>query len=175
MKQWEIFTGSSKSVTSITRAGNLATVTTESDHLLSSGISVMMSGADQFEYNGIVLITVIASNKFTYTVVDAPATPATGTILSEFTTDGFDKSNAINTLLGYTDPNTEYYRILIKKFDENLWAGIVDTVLIHACAAMTPTQRAVYYDDSDLKDGQYLNDNNSRPWRCCISTARLLA
>lgn len=74
--------------------------------------------------------------------------------------DAITKSDAIDGLFGYPNSDAEYYRILIKKYDENLWAGIVDTALIDACSAMTPAERAVYYDDSDLKDGQYLNDNN---------------
>ena len=77
--------------------------------------------------------------------------------------DANTKSDAINVLFGYPDSDTECYRVLIKKYDENLWGGIVDTALVDACSAMTPAQRAVYYDDSDLKDGQYLNDNNWYP------------
>ena len=74
------------SVTSITRVGNVATVTTASNHQLASGISVTISGADQTEYNGTFPITVIDGDEFSYTVLGSPITPATGTILAAFTT-----------------------------------------------------------------------------------------
>jgi len=78
------------SVSSITRAGNVATATTPSDHELASGISVVISGADQSEYNGTFTITVTGSDEFTYTVTGSPTTPATGTIVVDFTTSSIE-------------------------------------------------------------------------------------
>lgn len=79
--------------------------------------------------------------------------------------DGIAKNSAIDTLFGYPNPatKTDRYRILIKKYDANLWAGIVNTKLTDACSSMTPAERAVYYDDSDLKNDQYLINNG---WNC---------
>lgn len=79
--------------------------------------------------------------------------------------DGITKNGNIDTLFGYPNATTktDQYRILIKKYDENLWAGVVDTTLTDACSAMTPTDRANYYDDSDLKNDQYLIVNNWFP------------
>ena len=76
--------------------------------------------------------------------------------------DGDTKDTAINTLLGYPDPSikTDRYRILIKHYTQNLWAGVVNDQLTNACSSMTPAQRAVYYNDSDLKTYQYLVDNS---------------
>jgi len=79
-------TAQSLSVLTITRVGGVATVTTASDHLLASGISVTISGANETEYNGTFVITVIDSDEFTYSVTGSPTTPATGTILAAFTT-----------------------------------------------------------------------------------------
>lgn len=67
-------------ITSITRAGATATVTTTANHYLRTGESVLIAGATQTEYNGTFTITRTASNTFTYTVSGTPATPATGTI-----------------------------------------------------------------------------------------------
>jgi uncharacterized phage protein gp47/JayE len=77
---------STLSITSITRISNIATVTTVSDHNLASGVSVTISGADQTEYNGTFDITVTGADEFTYNVTGTPVTPATGTLLSAFTT-----------------------------------------------------------------------------------------
>jgi hypothetical protein len=68
-------------VTSITRSSSTATVTTTYPHGFLTGDSVLVSGADQTEYNGAQTITVTSSTAFTYTVSGTPTTPATGAIL----------------------------------------------------------------------------------------------
>ena len=67
-------------VTSITRSGATATVTTTATNSLQTGDSVIIAGANQAEYNGTFTITVTGGTTFTYTVSGTPATPATGTI-----------------------------------------------------------------------------------------------
>lgn len=66
--------------TSITRSGSVATVTLPSSVNWQSDSTVTIAGADQTEYNGDVVIDVVDSTSFTYTVSGTPATPATGTI-----------------------------------------------------------------------------------------------
>ena len=75
--------------------------------------------------------------------------------------DGTTKNAAIDTLFGYpnAETKTDRYRVLIKKYNANLWAGIVNTNLTDACSQMSPADRAQYYNDSDLKNDQYLIDN----------------
>jgi hypothetical protein len=54
-------------------------------HGFADGAQINIRGADQAEYNGDFLITldgVDPDNKFSYTVVGSPATPATGTIIA---------------------------------------------------------------------------------------------
>lgn len=77
----------SLSVTSIERSGSIATVTTSVDHNLSTKIPVTITGADQPEYNivGGLPLGFPSSNQFTLDVSGSPATPATGTIIAEFT------------------------------------------------------------------------------------------
>jgi hypothetical protein len=65
---------------SITRDGTTATVTMSTAHFLQSGQVVNILGADQSEYNGTALVTVVNATTFTITVAGSPATPATGTI-----------------------------------------------------------------------------------------------
>jgi len=94
----------SNSVTTITRSGTTATVTTTGSHSLATGVTVTISGADQTEYNGSFVVTVISLTSFTYQVTGAPATPATGTILSSFDggvglldSDGFGESQNLDS------------------------------------------------------------------------------
>ena len=63
----------------ITSAAGTATVTAAA-HNLQTGQSVTIAGADQADYNGTFTITVTTSGAFTYTVPNAPVSPATGTI-----------------------------------------------------------------------------------------------
>jgi hypothetical protein len=71
----------SVSVSSITRSGSTATVTTSAAHGFIDGQSVTIAGANEAEYNGVFVITSHATpTTFTYEVTGAPATPATGTI-----------------------------------------------------------------------------------------------
>lgn len=72
-------------VVGITRIANTATVTTAGEHLLSSLVSVTISGAVEPEYNGVKVITVDSATTFTFEVAGTPSQPATGTILATFT------------------------------------------------------------------------------------------
>jgi uncharacterized phage protein gp47/JayE len=69
-------------ISSITRVGTLATVTTTSNHNLATGqVLDSIQGSDQPEYNlSNITISVISNNQFTYQVTGSPTTPATGTI-----------------------------------------------------------------------------------------------
>lgn len=69
----------SVAVSSIVRAGTTATVTTGTNHGFLSGDSVTISGASQSEYNGKKdLITKLSNTSFSFTVVEYPPSPATG-------------------------------------------------------------------------------------------------
>jgi len=67
-------------VSSITRSGTTATVTTTGNHNLSSNITANVAGAVETPYNGAKVITVTGLNTLTYIVEGSPSTPATGTI-----------------------------------------------------------------------------------------------
>lgn len=73
----------SKSVSGITRSGNIATVTTSGNHGYAVGDYVNIKGADQIEYNNIHRIhtdATITATTFEIRVLNLPTTPATGTI-----------------------------------------------------------------------------------------------
>ncbi len=67
-------------VAGIVRSGSTATVTIF-NHGYSSSDQVMISGADQPEYNGRFSLSSITPSTFNITVAGTPATPATGTIV----------------------------------------------------------------------------------------------
>lgn len=73
-------TSASLTISGITRTGSVATATTAAaNHGLQVGEVVTISGATQSDYNITAVITgVPALNQFTYDVLNAPATPATG-------------------------------------------------------------------------------------------------
>ncbi len=79
-------TASVISVSSITRSGTTATVTTVSDHGLASNVPVTIADAVETDYNVTdAAITATGTDTFTYQVANAPSTPATGTITAAFT------------------------------------------------------------------------------------------
>lgn len=67
-------------ISSITRSGSVATVTTTEAHGLTTGQTVTIAGADQDDYNISASVTVLTSTTFTIAVAGTPATPATGTM-----------------------------------------------------------------------------------------------
>ena len=74
-------------VSSITRSGATATVTTNSEHGLSTFVPVTIAGADQTEYNVTDAATVVTGlTTFEFQVVGTPVSPATGVITAAFTT-----------------------------------------------------------------------------------------
>lgn len=73
-------------VTSITRLGNVATVTLTAVADFQSGQTVTVTGADQADYNVIdAPILVESTTIFHFIVANTPVTPATGTTLSTVT------------------------------------------------------------------------------------------
>lgn len=69
-------------VDSITASAGVATVTLLSDHGFGSGMTIQISGANETEYNGNHIITVISNDIFEYNVLGGPVSPATGTIIA---------------------------------------------------------------------------------------------
>lgn len=81
-------------VSALTRSGTIATATTSSPHDLTETwhTTVEIVGATQADYNGVkALLSANNRNTFTFTVANAPTTPATGTIyLLEPWREGFN-------------------------------------------------------------------------------------
>lgn len=75
----EIFSAT-KSISTITSSGTVATVTLLLPHNFLNGEEVMIQGVNESGYNGIQTITVTSPLVFTYPVDSGLTTPATGTI-----------------------------------------------------------------------------------------------
>lgn len=74
------------SVSTLTRVGTTATVTTAEAHGFSTGDYVTIAGAVQ-SYNGKVKITVTSTVAFTFTCTSGLTTPATGIITATYASD----------------------------------------------------------------------------------------
>jgi hypothetical protein len=85
-------------ISTITRVGVVATLTTVSSHGLATGKQVSITGCTPSEYNGVYTITVTGSSTFTYTMSSVPASSATvvGSYEIGITTP-------VNTLMNYSE------------------------------------------------------------------------
>lgn len=68
-----------EAVESITRSSSTATVSMEG-HGFNTDDYVLIVGAEQPEYNGVFQVTRVDDDEFTYSVSNAPKTPATGNL-----------------------------------------------------------------------------------------------
>jgi hypothetical protein len=66
-----------QTIATITRVSTLATLTTSTDHGLTTGTFVTISGATPAAYNGTFSIIVTGVNTFTYVMASTPASDAT--------------------------------------------------------------------------------------------------
>lgn len=71
-------TSINQSIDSLTRSGATVTATLLVEHDLANGVDVVISGANEPEYNGTFTISVTSNLTFQYVIVGTPATPATG-------------------------------------------------------------------------------------------------
>lgn len=78
----DVFAACPRLISSITRSGTTATVTTPTAHGLTDGRNVIVVGCDAAAYNGQKTITVTSATTFTYGGVSGtPASPAAGSPL----------------------------------------------------------------------------------------------
>lgn len=91
-----------KSVDSITRVGDVATVNISAGHQYQVNQVLLMAGATQAEYNGEVRVLTTTSSSFTFEVTGTPTTPATGTITAKVAPLGFE--------IAFTGTNKRAYR-----------------------------------------------------------------
>jgi hypothetical protein len=72
-----------RTLTTITRDSNAATVTADAGHGFREGDIVLIAGANETPYNGEKRIRNVKTNSFQFDVAGDPATPATGTLTAK--------------------------------------------------------------------------------------------
>ena len=105
-------TSTAQTISSITKSGTTATLTTAAPHGLITGNRVTISGATANDYNGTFVITKTGANTFTYTMLTTPA--ANATVVGIYTVigiTGVDSStfigvNLFKNRLFFTQKNT---------------------------------------------------------------------
>ena len=105
-------TSTAQTISSITRSGTTATLTTASPHGLITGNYVTVSGATPGDFNGGYVITVTGTSTFTYVMATTPANNAT--VVGTYTVlgiTGIDSStfvsvNLFKNRLYFTQKNT---------------------------------------------------------------------
>lgn len=110
-------------VSSITRSGTTATVTTASAHGFTTGDVALIAGAVETAYNGEFVVTVTGSSSFTYDVSGSPSTPATGTITSKRAPAGFTKVFAGTNKAVYRANDLSSRRHYFRFIDDGTTAG----------------------------------------------------
>jgi SPP1 family predicted phage head-tail adaptor len=131
-----------QAVTSITRAGQVATVTTAAPHGFVTGDYVTHAGAAQAEYNGDTQITVTSPTVYTFEVGGTPVSPATGAITTVYVSDSVGGS----TPRFYTLISGLWAKIEPMSAGEQLAAGGVNAIGSYNCTIryrtdITPTMR----------------------------------
>lgn len=105
-------TSTAQTISSITRSGTTATLTTASPHGLVTGNYVTVSGATPSDFNGGYVITVTGTSTFTYVMATTPANNAT--VVGTYTVSGitgvnsstFVSVNLFKNRLYFTQKNT---------------------------------------------------------------------
>jgi hypothetical protein len=93
-------TTTAQTISSITKSGTTATLTTASAHGLITGNRVTITGATANDYNGVYVITYVSPTVFTYTMDTTPA--ANATVVGTYSVvgiTGVDSSTFINVNL----------------------------------------------------------------------------
>ena len=101
----------SKSI-SVTQSAGLATASSPA-HGFVSGQCLLITGADQTEYNGEKFITVVDANSFTFPVAESAITPATGSLTAKVAPAGWTAPfNGTNkAVYRMTGGNQRYLRV----------------------------------------------------------------
>jgi len=128
-----------KTISSITRVGTTATLTTTTTHGLATGARVSISGTTPADYSGIYVITVTGTTTFTYVMTSTPSGSATVVGLYKI-----GITTPINTLMNYAGVTTQ-----------EIFAVAGTTIY----DSDTPTANAVFTVTSDKM--QYVNFSNT--------------
>jgi hypothetical protein len=106
-------TSTAQTISTITRVGTTATLTTAAPHNLITGNEVVISGATSSEYNGTYVITKTGASTFTYVMATTPA--ANASVVGSY------------TVLGITGVNSNTF-VNVNLFKNRLYFTQIDTL-----------------------------------------------
>ena len=100
-------TAMSAGVSSLTRSGDTATVTTTGTHSFATGQEVTIAGATPSAYNGTWTIVATSTTSFTFTITGSPSTPASGTITASTNMSNIPVRSSVYGQVANQDSGTE--------------------------------------------------------------------
>ena len=149
-----LFDGNPAAVTSITRTGSTATVTTTAAHGMSTGDLMVIAGAVETDYNIEAEITVTGASTYTYEVAGSPATPATGTITFDKGTELFARYGVIHNgrlwLFNVKTGSTDSAHLMVASFFEDI--ETFDTTKRAGDSGFSTGNEAFYMLSPDLRE-----------------------
>lgn len=150
-------------VTTITRTGNTATVTTATAHGLETADTALISGAVEADYNGEKQVTVTGATTFTYAVANDPATPATGSIASKRAPAGFSKVFAGTNKGVYRSNDPSSRRHFFRVVDDGTTSGGAREARLWGYESMTDvdTGLGMYPAPSQYAEGFFWQKSGS--------------
>lgn len=148
-----LFDGNPAAVTSITRVGTTATVTTTASHGMATGDLMVIAGAVETDYNIEAEITVTGASTYTYQVAGSPATPATGTITFDKGTELYARYGVIHNgrlwLLNVKAGATDTPHLMVASEFENIES--YDTTKRAKDSSFSTGNEAFYMVSPDLR------------------------
>lgn len=159
------------SITSITRSGAVATVNTTGPHNFSTGDSGTISGANEVDYNGDFVVTVISTTAFTFAVANSPATPATGTLSVKRSSAGFSKAFTGSNVAAYRSNDVTGIRHYLQVRDDATGAAGNREAFFRGYEVMTsavlgtnPFPTAAQNTNAYMISKSSTSDATARPW-----------
>jgi hypothetical protein len=158
-------------VSTITRTGVTATVTTATAHGLATGDVALIAGATQGDYNGSFVVTVTGATTFTYDVANSPVTPATGTITCRRAPAGFAKTFSGTNKAVYRAIDTSSRRHFFRFVDDGTTGGGAREARLWGYETMTDvdTGTGIYPTAGQLASGFFCQksdtaDSTAKNW-----------
>jgi hypothetical protein len=158
-------------VSTITRSGVTATVTTATAHGLATGDVALIGGATQGDYNGSFVVTVTNATSFTYVVANSPTTPATGTITARRAPAGFAKTFSGANKAVYRAIDTSSRRHFFRFVDDGTTGGGAREARLWGYETMTDvdTGTGIYPTAGQLANGFFCQksgtaDSTAKNW-----------
>lgn len=160
------------SISGIARSAVTATATLAvANTTMVTGDRFLIAGATQTDYNGVFAITVVNSTSFTYTVANAPVTPATGAILQRKAPLGWASPFTGADKAVYRSADTSSNRFYLRILETGATSGGQKECAVWAAESMSDVDTSTnrFPTSAQLVDGVCWNksgttDATARAW-----------